>query len=108
MIDITIPTPEGPQVIPAAITVSQTWMDEKFPRKGLRITTSVLVGLNNANGQTPVAPGITLNNVIVQIFANGEDPTAAAYRQILHYIQEYGNLENVIPRLKHAWICPKI
>jgi len=108
VLDLTLQTQLGPQVIPAAITVSQTWMDDRF--RGLRINTNVLVGLNNANGQTPVPAlgGITLNNVIVQIFANGEDPTAAAYRQILHYIQEYGNLENVIPWLKFARICPLI
>jgi hypothetical protein len=94
-----------------AVTITHSWSDgpRRTPRgnPGLRVTTNVRVGLASPIGMqqlSPLIPGKTINDQIIETFANGEHHIAAAWRNALHIIQEFGNLQNVIPQLRAARI----
>ena len=93
-----------------AVSFTHSWVDGKNGT-GLKVTTNVLIGLNGILGIAPapayrIGSGKTVNDQIIETFANGEHPIAAAWRMALHKIQEMGNLESLMPALVAASLCP--
>ena len=81
------------------ITVTHSW---KASPAGLVLTTTTMVGINSGIGRINAGGGKTANMLAIEGYCNGESVQDAVTRNILHFVQEYGNLENVIPMVLRA------
>jgi hypothetical protein len=81
------------------ITVTHSWRNSPA---GLVLTTTTLVGVNSAIGRVNTGGGKTANMLAIEGYCNGESTQDAVTRNIVHFVQEYGNLENVIPMVLKA------
>ena len=86
-------------IVVDAVTVIHTWSDTPA---GLHIETTTIIGMLNIGGITSAGSSKNASTQAIEGYCNGEEVQASITRNILHYIQEYGNLENVIPMVKQG------
>jgi hypothetical protein len=87
-------------VVVDPVTVTHSWVDTPA---GLELKTTVIIGMLDIGLVAPLGyGGKTASQLAIEGYINGEDRQQAITRNILHFIQEYGNLENVIPMVLEA------
>jgi hypothetical protein len=81
------------------VTVTHTWWDSPA---GLQLQSTTIIGMLHLGGIVPAGSSKNASTQAIEGYCNGEELQASITRNILHFIQEYGNLENVIPMVRQG------